>query len=127
MRLRNAFILVSISALIAGCGVLDQSDQVVITATPDAAERARAIAPLDATPALTTDTSAFENETTLLDGVCTEFLLGAAGDTFVWDTPEALAEFYDQVDESELCAGPVARGSFDFTAHILAGAITATT
>lgn len=123
MRLRNAFILASIGVLIAGCGALDRGDPVVITATPNAAERA----PLDATPALTSGTGAFENQTALLNGVCTEFLLSAAGETLVWEAPDDMTAFYDRVDDSELCAGNVPRGSFDFAAHALAGAIAATT
>lgn len=127
MRLRNAFLLACAAAVIAGCGALGGGDQVVITATPNAAQRAAEAMPLDVTPVLTTDSGAFENHTALLDGVCTEFLLSAAGETVVWDTPEDLAAFYDRVDESEQCGAAVARGTFDFAAHLLAGAIAATT
>ena len=123
MRLRTAFLLACAGALIAGCGALDRSEPVVITATPNAAERAAEAVPLDATPALTTDSGPYENQTALLDGVCTEFLFTAAGETFVWDTPEALAAFYDRADESEQCPGRVARGAFDFDERALAGAI----
>ena len=126
MRLRNALLLACASALIAGCGALGRGEQVVITATPNAVERAGAALP-DAIPALTADVGAFENQTALLDGVCTEFLFSAAGETFVWDAPEALAAFYNRVDESELCRGSVARASFDFAGRVLAGAITAAT
>ena len=124
MRLRIALLLACVCALIAACGVLDRTEQVVITATPNAAQLAAAA---DATPALVTDSGAFENLTALLDGVCTEFLFSVAGETFVWDTPEALAAFYDRVDESEQCGGEVMRGSFDFDGRVLAGAIAATT
>lgn len=127
MRLRNAFLLACAGALVAGCGALDRNDSVVITATPNAAERAAEAMPLDATPALTTDSGPYENQTALLDGVCTEFLVSAAGETFVWDTPEALVAFYDRVDESALCPGPVARGTLDFGERALAGAIALAT
>ena len=113
-----------LSVVISGCGALGGREEVVITATPNAVQRAEAQAPA---PALTSDTGAFESQLALLDGVCTEFLLGAAGETLVWDRPEALAAFYDRVDESEACGAPVARGTFDFAERILAGAIATAT
>ena len=124
MRLRIVLLLGCLSALIAACGVLDRREPVVITATPDAAQRAAAPAP---TPALAAITGTFANHTALLDGVCSEFLFASAGETFVWDTPDALAAFYDRVDNSGLCRRPAARGTFDFGGAVLAGAIHAAT
>jgi hypothetical protein len=124
MRLRIALLLACACALIAACGALDRTEKVVITATPNAAQLAAAV---DATPLLITDSGTYENLTALLDGVCTEFLFSAAGETFVWDTPDALAAFYNRVDESEQCSGEVIRGTFDFDGRVLAGAIAAAT
>ena len=104
MRLRIALLLACACALIAACGALDRTEKVVITATPNAAQLAAAAG---ATPLLVTDSGPYENLTALLDGVCTEFLFSAAGETFVWDTPDALAAFYNRVDESEQCSGEV--------------------
>ncbi len=122
--LQRLLLAACLSFAISGCGALGGREEVIITATPNAAQRA---APLDATPALTSDTGAFEGQAALLDGVCTEFLLSAAGETLVWDTPEALAAFYDRVDESGTCSAPAARGTFEFGERILAGAIAAAT
>lgn len=122
--LRKCLLAACLGAVIAACGALGGREEVVITATPNAAQRAEAQLPA---PALVSDTGAFESQIALLDGICTEFLLGAAGETFAWDTPEALAAFYDRVDESEICGVPVARGAFDFEGRVLAGAIAAAT
>lgn len=122
--LRKCLLAACLGAVIAACGALGGREEVVITATPNAAQRAEAQIFV---PALTSDTGAFESQIALLDGICTEFLLGAAGETFVWDTPEALVAFYDRVDETEICGAPVVRGTFEFSERVLAGAIAAAT
>src|SRR5690554_6506329 len=124
MRLRIALLLACACVLIAACGALDRKEKVVITATPNAAQLAAAAG---ASPLLVTAGGPYEILTALLDGVCTEFLLNAAAATFLWDTPDALAAFYDRVDESEQCSGTVMRGTFDFDGPVLAGAIAAAT
>jgi len=121
MRLRLAPGIACLGLVIAGCGALSDREPVVITATPNAAQLDSAL------PALAADPGPYENVTALLDGVCTEFLLSAAGETFIWDTLEALSAFYDRVDSAEVCPAPAARGSFDFTGRVLAGAIAAAT
>lgn len=62
------------------------------------------------------------DENQVMSGLCFESVYDAAGKTFVLRGPEALANFYDLADNSELCRQPVARNSFDFSdGRILAG------
>jgi hypothetical protein len=69
----------------------------------------------------------FANAASLLDGVCFEFLLTQNGQVWTWTTTGDLAAFYDRVDASELCPGPVERRDFDFSQGVLAGTVTVAT
>ncbi len=63
--------------------------------------------------------------TTLLDSVCFDYLSSLAGTTWTWASPDDLAAFYDQVDESEQCVGTVVRGRLDFGPEVLVGTVAA--
>jgi hypothetical protein len=74
-------------------------------------------------PSLETSTGPFVNATELLDGVCFEFLLTLNGQSWAWTSPADLSAFYARVDASELCPGPVARQTFDFSQGVLVGTV----
>jgi hypothetical protein len=78
-------------------------------------------------PALETYTGPYEDVVGLLDGVCFDFLADIDGETWMWDSPGALGAFYDRVDESETCSGPVERGTYDFSERVLVGAVNVST
>lgn len=57
-----------------------------------------------------------------MSGICFESAHDAAGQTFIIQSPEALINFYELADHSELCRQPVTRNRFDFRdGRILAG------
>lgn len=51
----------------------------------------------------------------LVEGICFEAALDAAGRVFVLRDAAALTAFYDGVDNSQLCRRPVSRVPFDFS------------
>ncbi|MBN1680962.1 MAG: hypothetical protein JW966_11795 [Anaerolineae bacterium] len=82
------------------------------------------------TPALTaleTLTGPYPDESSLLDGVCYEYLYTMNNETWMWRTPGDLSAFYDRVDASELCPGLVRRGTADFDGRVLIGIVNVMT
>lgn len=83
--------------------------------------------PLPAVPAgvpaaSTAPAAAWADAAALVQGVCFEAAYDAAGRVFSLRRPEDLAQFYDQVDHSQLCRQPISRAGFDFAGGtILAG------
>ncbi len=64
----------------------------------------------------------WEDASAVMTGICFEAAFDAAGQVFVLRSAEALNEFYDLADHSELCRQPVGRTDFDFsTGRVLAG------
>ncbi len=72
---------------------------------------------------ISSDTGPFANETRLLDGVCFEYFASRAPMTWVWRTSTEMDEFFDEVEQSELCPTPISRPTFDFSGHLLVGAV----
>jgi hypothetical protein len=134
MRRHFALALVLVSLLAAACtltaGPTDRAPaststipQVMDTPAP----LASAPAPGTPFPTVETDTGPYADHISLLDGVCFEFLATLGGSQWTWTSPEHLAAFFDRVDESELCPGRVARGSFVFEDLALVGAVNTAT
>jgi hypothetical protein len=98
-----------------------------VVETPPPGGDATDATPLLEFPVLETSTGPYSNATSLLDGVCFEYLYAMNGQTWVWITPGELAAFYDQVDASKLCPDPVERAAFDFDGQMLAGAVSVST
>ena len=80
-----------------------------------------------AIPPLQASTGGQDDATRLLAGTCFEYLHSLGEATLVWMDAGGQSAFYDAADASGLCAGPVARPGFDFSAHIVAGAVGAAT
>jgi len=78
-------------------------------------------------PTVESSAGPYVDRTTVLDGVCFDFLARLSGQAWVWSTPEELAAFYDQVDASEVCSRPAVRFSFDFSQTVLAGVVNGAT
>ncbi len=78
-------------------------------------------------PTVESSAGPYTDRTSVLDGVCFDFLARLSGQAWVWSTPEQLAAFYDQVDVSEVCSRPASRVSFDFNQTILAGVVNGAT
>lgn len=68
------------------------------------------------------------DESAVMAGLCFESVYDAAGQTFILRSPEALNNFFDLADNSDLCRRPVTRAEFDFSGdRILAGTWTRAT
>lgn len=133
-RIRLGWLWV-VCVIAAGCTLVDNTTRVVITATPEM--------PLNPTPApsptldtrptstpvpaLESSVSPYDTATTLLDGVCFEYLAFLDGTDWQWRSPADLSAFYDRVDASELCPGPVERQAADFDDQVLVGVVAAAT
>ena len=78
-------------------------------------------------PPLQASTGGLDDAGGLLAGTCFEYLHSLGGTTLVWTDVADQTAFYDAADASGMCAGPVDRPGFDFSAHIVAGAIGAVT
>ena len=119
------------ASVLAGCTLREEDHPPTPTPAaelpslvPTSTPVSETITPAVPTPAFSeTITDPFRNATVLLDGVCFEFLLTLNGQTWTWTTPSDLAAFYDRVDASELCPGPVTRLDFDFSQGVLLGTI----
>jgi hypothetical protein len=113
-----------LSVIIAACTLTSNSDTtpVVITSTPPAGEASEPVS-----NSLETFTGPYPDMVSLLDGVCFEYLYTLNGKTWVWQSPDELSGFYDQVDASGLCPGLSQRGTFDFSGQVLVGVVNDTT
>lgn len=132
MRLRFVFSIVIV--MLAGCnlgGKQETPEPVPLASQPpnvsDTTAGRRTPSPIPDIRVLETVTFPFANAASLLDGVCFEFLLTQNGQVWIWATPGDLAAFYDRVDASELCLGPVERRDFDFSQGVLVGTLTVAT
>lgn len=134
MRRLTAPAIALLSLLVAACTLTagPSSDAPASTSTiPQVIDTPApaATAPTPAAPfaTLESDTGPYADQVALLDGVCFEYLAMLSGSQWTWTSPGELAAFYDEVDESELCPGLVARGAFDFAESALVGAVNTAT
>ncbi len=117
MRRYALLSLCLMAVTLAGCGVLGGREPLALpTFTP---QPTSTLTPLEAS------TGGFADAVSLLDRVCFEYLQGLSGATLVWSTADEQRAFYDAADASGLCATPVARPAFDFSAQIVAGTVSA--
>jgi hypothetical protein len=105
------------SVMIAACTLASDSES-ESTSTPPGESAQPA-----SSNGLETFTGPYPDQVALLDGVCFEYLYTLNGKTWVWQSPDELAGFYDQVDASGLCPGPIPRGTFDFSGQVLVGVV----
>jgi hypothetical protein len=70
----------------------------------------------------TTSPYPWTDESAVMSGLCYESVYDAAGQTFIIRSAEALTNFFDLADNSQLCRQPVTRGEYNFSdGNILAG------
>lgn len=73
-------------------------------------------------PAPPIDSGLLTDANILISGVCFESAFDAKGRLFKFANSAALNQFYNLVDNSQLCRHPAKRYAFDFSAgHIIAG------
>lgn len=119
MRRRVLLSLCLITVTLASCTVLAGREPLAPpTLTP---QPTSTLAPLGAS------TGGLPDAVSLLDGVCFEYLAGLSGTTLVWRTADEQRAFYDAADAAGVCATPVARPAFDFSAQIVVGTVSALT
>lgn len=75
---------------------------------------------------LTTDTGPYDNMASLLSGVCFDYLAAHADEGWQWIIAADLSAFFADVNASEICPDPVPTPEFDFTEHVLVGAVKST-
>jgi hypothetical protein len=97
--------------IFAGCNLASLPDETLFTPNINPTEPTLQPTPLTSITA----TYPWMDARTLVEGVCFEAALAAAGQVFVLRDAAGLAAFYDGVDNSQLCRRPVRRASFDFS------------
>jgi hypothetical protein len=104
-----------IAALVSGCGLVESRPTPPPSPLPTVTIQPTATAiPTPAYP--------WTDENAVLNGICFEAALDAAGQVFVLRRPEDLLNLYDLADNSQLCRHPVPRQPFDFAeGRVLAG------
>ncbi|NLF78399.1 MAG: hypothetical protein GX573_22125 [Chloroflexi bacterium] len=118
--------------LLAGCSLATSGEATPAGVPTSTLLTAPAVTPTPAAtsplafPTLESSSAPYPNLTYLLDGVCFEFLLTLSGETWVWQSADDLAAFYNRVDASEQCGAPVERPEFTWPeGEVLAGTVNA--
>ena len=65
----------------------------------------------------------YEDVSGLLQGVCFKYLATLDGQMIIFDSPGDLNAFYNAVNDSKKCIGPVQRRDFDFNTKQVIGMV----